>query len=255
MNMNVVDIKNALRPSLGRILVLLRKEAASYFNSAIAYIVIIFFLVFTAIWLFFIQRFLVRNIADLRPYFAIIPSLFVFLVPAVTMRAWAEERKLGTAELLLTLPCREGELVIAKYFGALLLLKAIIFLSIPIPLMVAPLGDFEVGQIIGQYIGVLCLGSALIALGLLVSSLSTNQISAFVLTAVAFLFLSLISQINLIIEPPQFIAAVINWASLTYHFRGFEVGLIDTRDVGYYLVLTWLGLYLNVKVLIWRKLQ
>ncbi len=252
---SIVDIKNSLRPSLWRIVVLSRKEIASYFNSAIAYIVIIFFLVFTAIWLFFIQRFLLRNIADLRPYFAIVPSLFIFLIPAITMRAWAEERKLGTAELLLTLPCREGELVVAKYLGALLLLKIIIFLSIPIPLMIASLGDFETGQIVGQYIGVLCLGSALIALGLLISSLSTNQVSAFVLTAVTFLFLSLINQINLILEPAQFIAAIINWTSLTYHFRGFEVGLIDTRDIGYYLLLTWLGLYLNVKVLIWRKLQ
>ena len=244
-----------IRDSILRIGALLQKEVHSYFNSAIAYIVIIFFLSFTAIWLFFIQRFIVRNIADLRPYFAIVPSLFIFLIPAITMRSWAEERKLGTAELLLTLPCRESELVIAKFLGACTLLVTIIILSVPIPLMVNPLGDFEAGQIVGQYIGVMCLGSALIAIGLLISSLSTNQISAFVLTAVTFLTLSLIGQINLLLEPPQPIAAIINWGSLTYHFRGFEIGLIDTRDLFYYLGLMWLGLYLNIKVLIWRKLN
>ena len=238
-----------------RIATLARKEVSSYFNSAVAYIVVIFFLVFTSAWFFFIQRFLVRDIADLRTYFAVVPSLLIFLIPAITMRSWAEERKGGTSELLLTLPCRESELVIGKYIGALVLLATIVMLSVPIPLMVAPLGDFEIGQIVGQYIGVICVGSAMIAVGLLVSSLSTNQISAFILTAVTFLFLSLTSQINILLEPSRPVGALIRWLSLTYHFRSFEIGLVDTRDLFYYVGLTWVALYLNVKALVWRKLR
>ena len=236
-----------------RIWHIVRKELGSYFNSAIAYIVIIFFLSFSSLWLFIIQQFLIRNIADLRPYFAIIPSLFIVIIPALTMRSWAEERKLGTDELLLTLPYHEFELVLAKFLSVQLMVVIILLLSLPVPLLVTPLGDFEAGQIIGQYIGVLLFSVPVVAIGLFVSGVSTNQISAFIVSVVILIVLSLINQVALVINPPRVVAELFENLSLSRRFRSFEIGLLDTRDVLYYIVLAWAFLYFNVKLLIRRK--
>jgi len=236
-----------------QIATLVRKELSSYFNSAIAYIVVIVFLVFTSVWLFYIQQFYVQNVASLRSYFGIMPIVFIFLLPAVTMRSWAEENKLGTVELLLTLPFTEGQTVLGKFFGAASLLVITLVLTLPVPLSVGPLGDFESGQIIGQYIGTLLLGAAGISVGLFMSSISRNQISAFIMSGVVMLFLTLVNQINYVMAAPGWLAGIINYVSLNYHFNGFEKGLVDSRDVIYYLVLTVLFLYLNVKVLVFRK--
>ena len=232
---------------------LLRKELATYFNSPIAYIVVIFFLVFTSVWFFYIQQFVAQDVASLRNYFAIFPIVFIILLPAVTMRSWAEENKIGTVELLLTLPFREGQTVAGKFLGAFSLLVLTLVLTIPVLLTIAPLGDFEAGQIVGQYIGVLALGAAGLAIGLFVSSLSKNQITAFILSAVVLLFLTLINQVNFLMELPEWLGTVFNYLSLDYHFSSFEKGLIDTRDLVFYVALAAFFLYLNTKVLVFRK--
>ncbi|NBC28515.1 MAG: ABC transporter permease subunit [Spirochaetes bacterium] len=234
-------------------LTLFRKELASYFNSPIAYIVVVFFLVFTSVWFFYIQQFVAQDVASLRNYFAIFPIVFIILLPAVTMRSWAEENKIGTVELLLTLPFREGQTVAGKFLGAFALLGLTLVLTVPVPLTISPLGDFATGQIIGQYIGVMVLGSAGIAIGLFISSLSRNQITAFILSAVVLLFLTLVNQVNFILDLPEWLASVFNYLSLDYHFSSFEKGLIDTRDLVFYLALAALFLYLNTKVLVFRK--
>ena len=236
-----------------RLMPLLRREVLSYLNSPIAYVVAVFFLVFTSVWFFFIQQFVAQNVASLRAYFTIMPVIFILLIPALTMRSWAEERKLGTAELLLTLPYREGEVVFGKFLGVLALLASILVLTLPVPLSVGPLGDFETGQIVGQYIGVLLLGSAGIAIGLFLSAFSSNQITAFILTAVVLLFMTLLNQVTLVADLPPAVASVVNYLSIGYHFRSFERGLVDTRDVVFYLGTTYLFLYLNTKVLVYRK--
>ncbi|MFP4431876.1 MAG: ABC transporter permease subunit [Spirochaetaceae bacterium] len=238
---------------MSRLVPLLRREVLSYLNSPIAYVVAVFFLAFTSIWFFFIQQFVAQNVASLRAYFTIMPIIFILLIPALTMRSWAEERKLGTAELLLTLPYREGEIVFGKFLGVLALLATVLVLTIPVPLSVSPLGDFETGQIVGQYIGVLLLGAAGIAIGLFLSAFSSNQITAFILTAVVLLFLTLLNQVTLLADLPPAVAAVVNYLSIGHHFRSFERGLVDTRDVVFYLGMTFLFLYLNTKVLVYRK--
>lgn len=232
---------------------LLRKELASYFNSPIAYIVVIFFLVFTSVWFFYIQQFVAQDVASLRNYFAIFPIVFIILLPAVTMRSWAEENKSGTVELLLTLPFRAGQAVAGKFLGAFSLLVITLALTIPVPLTIAPLGDFETGQIVGQYLGVLVLGAAGLAIGLFVSSLSRNQITAFILSAVVLLFLTLINQVNFLVDLPEWLGFVFNYLSLDYHFSSFEKGLVDSRDLVFYTALAALFLYLNAKVLVFRK--
>ncbi len=232
---------------------IIKKELKSYFNSPIAYVVVSAFLVFTSVWLFYLQNFFANNVASLRIYFAVIPTVFIILLPALTMRLWAEEKKLGTIELLMTLPFTEEQLVIGKFLSTFILLLIMITLTLPIPIMLSLLGNFDWGQIIGEYLGVLLIGSAGVAVGLLVSSVTTNQITAFISTLLILLLLTLINTINSIADLPVWLTSVFNYLSLGYHFESFRKGLIDTRDLIYYLLITGLFLYINIKVLIFRK--
>lgn len=235
------------------ILTVARKELATYFNSPIAYIVVVFFLAFTSTWFFYIQQFLVQNVASMRSFFGILPVVFVILMPAITMRSWAEENKLGTAEVLLTLPFTEAQIVVGKFLGAFSLLAIMLALTLPVPLTISPLGDFATGQIVGQYIGTLLLGAAAISAGLFVSSLSQNQITSFILGVVVLLALTLVNQINFVLSLPRWLGDLLNQVSLNHHFRSFEKGILDSRDMIYYLLLAFLFLYLNTKVLVFRK--
>lgn len=231
----------------------LRREIRSYFNSPIAYIVIVAFLVFCASWLFYVTQFAAQDIASLRSYFAIMPVVFIALVPALTMRSWAEEFKLGTEELLLTLPYRETDLVLGKFLGAYGLLLFTLLLTVFVPLSVSPLGNFEAGEIAGEYLGIALLGAAAVAIGLFVSSISRNQISAFIFSAVVLLVLTLISQVNAVVDLPSWLAGVINYVSLQFHVQSFIRGVMDTRDLAYFVLVTALFLYLNTKTLVFRR--
>lgn len=235
------------------VIAVFRKELRSYFNSPIAYIAVVFFLAFTAVWLFYVQQFFVRDTASLRGYFGIMPIIFIGLLPALTMRSWAEESKLGTGELLLTMPLTETQLVLGKFAAAVGLLVLSLVLSLFVPLSVSPFGDFESGQIIGEYLGVLLLGAAGIAIGQFVSAVSRNQISAFLISAVVLLFFTLISSVNQVVDVPGPLASVFNYLSLDYHFQSFVKGVIDTRDLVYFVIVSALFLFLNVRVLVLRK--
>jgi ABC-2 type transport system permease protein len=232
---------------------LIKKELKSYFNSPVAYIIVLAFLLFMSVWFFFIHRFTGQNIASFRGYFGIMPTVFIVLIPALTMRSWAEERKLGTAELLLTLPYTETRIAAAKFLGAFLLLCIMLLLTIPLPLTVMPLGNFEAGEIVGEYIGILFLGAAAVSLGQFVSALSTNQISAFIFGVLALLFFSLVHQVNIAADLPTPIAGFLRYLSLDYHFQSFRKGLIDSRDLVYFLLLTAVFQYLTIKVLVFKK--
>ncbi len=229
------------------------KELKAAFNSPIAYIVTVAYLVFTSVWLFFLNQFFSHNEASLRIYFGVIPTVFIFLVPALTMRSWAEERRTGTLEVLLTLPFREWEVVLGKFLGCFALLAALIALSIPLPLSLAPLGRFDWGQVAGEYLGVLFIGSSGIALGLFVSSLSTNQITAFILSGLALLAFTLVNQLNFIVALPSWLAALVNWVSFGAHYDSFRRGVLDSRDVLFFLLAIAAFLCLNVQVLVRRK--
>ncbi len=168
---------------LKTIYILFKKELMSYFNSPIAYIFIGVFLI-VANWLFFNSFFIIGQ-ASVRSYFSLLPWIFLFLAPAITMRLWAEEKKSGTIEFLLTLPVTDWQVVLAKFFGSLAFLFIALLLSITIPVSVAFLGNIDLGPVIGSYLGALFLGGSYLALGLFISSLTKNQIIAFVLALVA----------------------------------------------------------------------
>ena len=236
-----------------RVLPIAAKELKSAFNSPIAYIAAVACLVFTSVWLFFLNQFFSRNEASLRIYFAVIPTVFIFLVPALTMRSWAEERRTGTLEVLLTLPFREGELVLGKFLGVFGLLVLIVVLSLPLPLSLARLGFFDWGQVAGEYLGVLFIGASGIAVGLFVSSLSTNQVTAFILSGIALLAFTLVNQVNFLVTLPPWLAAAANWISFGHHYDSFRRGVLDSRDIVFFLLAIAAFLLLNVQVLVRRK--
>jgi ABC-2 type transport system permease protein len=238
---------------VSRIAAVARRELGAYFNSPVAYIVVIFFLVTTSAGFFFGQQFFAQDAASLRGYFSLWPLVFVILLPAITMRSWAEEQRQGTAEILLTLPLREREIVLGKFFAAFALLGIAVVLTLPVPLGAAFLGSFDPGPIASQYVGALLLGAAGIAAGLFVSSLSANQVTAF-LFAVAFLLLiTLVGRLPTLVVLPGPLSAVLNWISLDYHFDSFRKGIFDTRDAVFFLVITAGFLVFTVRIILLRR--
>jgi ABC-2 type transport system permease protein len=232
---------------------LAKKEIYSYGNSPAFYGIAVFFLVFCSVWLFYFQRYFTMDTATLRPYFASFPIVFILIIPVITMKSWAEERKLGTVELLLTMPFSEWDLVLGKFFSALAALAGILALTIPLPLSLLSLGQFDGGVIVCEYIGALLLGSSATALGLFLSALSKNQAGAFLGSAVVLLAVMLINRLTFAFDLPQWLAEAINFVSLSFHFESFSKGLIDSRDLAFFILSTVLFLFLNTRVLIFRK--
>jgi ABC-2 type transport system permease protein len=234
-------------------LALTRKELYSQLNSPVLYGIAVFFLLFTSIWLFYFQRYFTLNVATLRPYFAVFPIAFILIVPAITMKSWAEERKLGSVELLLTMPFSEWDLVLGKFLSSLAMSSFLLILTIPLPLSLIPLGDFDGGVILCEYLGAFLLGAAAAALGHLLSALSKNQAGAFLGSVVVLLIAMLANMIPQMVELPLAVAEGINFFSLSFHFESFSKGLIDSRDLVFFVLTTVLFLYLNTQVLLFRK--
>ena len=232
-----------------------RRELGAYFEAPVAYIVVILFLVVTSAWFFFVQQFFAQGMATLRGYFSTWPIVMIVILPALTMRSWAEERRQGTAEILLTLPIREGELVLGKFAASLALLVIIAALSLPVPLCVAPLGSFEPGAIATQYLGILLLGCAGLAVGQFVSALSSNQISAFLFGVVFMLVITMIGRVPAMFALSGPVVALLSWLSLDFHFDSFAKGVFDTRDALFFVILSAGFLYLTTKVLVLRRFR
>ncbi|MDR2362989.1 MAG: ABC transporter permease subunit [Spirochaetaceae bacterium] len=234
-------------------LALARKELYSYSISPAFYGIGVFFLLFTSLWFFYLQRFFSMNTATLRPFFEAFPLVFILVIPVITMKSWAEERKLGSVELLLTMPFSEWDLVLGKFFSSLAVLILFMALTIPVPVSLFPLGFFDAGVILGEYAGTFLLGASATALGLFLSSLSKNQAGAFLGSAVVLLVVMLVSQLAMTFNLPLWLTECLNFISLSFHFESFSKGLIDTRDLAFFILTTALFLFLNTRVLIFRK--
>jgi ABC-2 type transport system permease protein len=191
------------------------------------------------------------DIASLRPFFEAFPLVFIFVIPALTMRAWAEEKKLGSVEIHFTLPFSEWELVSGKFLSCLAIVFAMLILTLPVPLTLLPLSHFDLGVILTEYTGVLLLGASALAMGLLLSSIAKTQASAFVGTVVALLVVMLVHNIAPNLSP--LFARMVNFISLSFNFESFSRGLLDSRDIAFFLLSTGLFLFLNTQVLIFRK--
>ncbi|MDR2575459.1 MAG: ABC transporter permease subunit [Treponema sp.] len=236
-----------------RIIALTRKELYSYLNAPAFYGAAVFFLAFSSVWLFYIQRYFTLNVATLRPYFISFPIVFILVIPVLTMKSWAEERKTGSIELLLTMPFSEWELVLGKFFSAFALLAMMLVLTIPLPLCLAPLGEFDKGVIVCEYIGAFLMGASAVALGLLLSSLSKNQAGSFLGSAVAMMAVMLINNLTFSMNLPFWLSEFINFISLSFHFESFSKGLLDSRDVIYFLTSSGLFLFITTRVVLFRR--
>jgi ABC-2 type transport system permease protein len=225
------------------ILTIFWKEFRGYFNSPIAYIFIISFLVFTS-WLFF-KGFFLMNQSSLRSFFSILPWVFLFLAPAVTMRSWAEEKKLGTIELLMTLPVKDYEVVLGKFLASFIFLIVTLLCSIPLPLTVMLVGNPDVGPIWGGYLGAFLMGGAYLAIGCFASSLTENQIVAFIIAIFLSFALLIIGENLVIMNLPAALVPVFTFLGLGAHFESIGRGVIDSRDIIYYISIIGFFLFLN----------
>ncbi|MCL2138376.1 MAG: ABC transporter permease [Treponema sp.] len=238
----------------GSVLALTKKELYSFLCAPAFYGAAVFFLVFTSVWLFYIQNFLNNeNPAILQPYFSSFPLVFILVIPVLTMKSWAEERKTGSIELLLTMPFSEWNLVLGKFLSVFTLLLMMLVLTVPLPLSMFSLGNFDIGVIVCQYIGVMLMGASAVSLGLLLSSLSKNQAGSFLGTAVVLLIVMLISWLAMVLALPDWLTNILNFISLDFHFNKFSKGLLDSRDILFFAASAFLFLFITTRVIIFRK--
>ena len=216
-----------------------QKEFRSYFVSPIAYIVIAIFLLVTG-WFFFATFFLFDQ-ASLRNFFSLLPVIFSFIIPAITMRLVSEELNIGSYEILLTMPVTFNDVIFGKFMAAVVFVGAMLIPTFAYPFTVALLGQLDWGPVVGGYIGAVLLGAAFSAIGLFASALTRNQIIAFI-TAMAICFiLTLIDKMLFFL--PRSLLGILAYLGADFHFQNISKGIIDTRDVIYFLSVSFLGLY------------
>lgn len=230
-------------------LTIAKREVSAYFDSPVAYIFIVAFLVVCGTLFFFFGNFFAAGQATMRGYFSMMPLVISILAPALTMRLWAEEKRQGTYELLMTMPFKDSTLVLGKYMATMAVIAMALCFSVPVPLLVSFFGSFDTGIILAEYIGALLLASAVVAIGQAVSSASRNQISAFMATVLILLGLTLLPQLTALLSLPATLSAFIHYLSLSYHFSSFSRGVIDSRDVAYFALLTIASLYATTRFL------
>ncbi|HPS58161.1 MAG TPA: ABC transporter permease subunit [Spirochaetota bacterium] len=221
----------------------MKRDLRSFFNSPIAYIVITVFLSFTGF--FFFKDFFYINQAEMRNLFTLLPLMFCFFIPAVTMKLFAEERQTGSLEILLTLPVSARDAVIGKFLAGLIFSMGMVSPTLIYLLTVILNGSPDYGPVIGGYFGVVFLAGAYTAIGLLASSITRNQIVAFILGwAGCFLFWLIDKVVIFIPSSLGFIATL----GTDYHFQSIARGIIDTRDVIYFLSIIAISLILTAKI-------
>ncbi len=225
------------------ILNIFQKEFKSYFSSPVAYIFIISFLVVTS-WLF-IRTFFIADQSSMRSFFSILPWIFLFLAPAITMRSWAEEKKLGTIEILMTLPVKDWEIVIGKFLSSFFFLMLTVCLTFPLAVTVYLLGSPDMGPIWGGYLGAFLLGGAYLAIGLFSSSITENQIVSFIIAIIISFAFLIIGEDFVIINAPSSLVPILSYLGLGAHFQSIGRGVIDSRDILYYLSVMIFFLFLN----------
>ncbi len=234
---------------LGNIPVVVRRELASYFATPVAFVFIVIFLIMAGAFTFYLGGFYEREIADLQPFFQFHPWLYLFLVPAVGMRLWAEERKSGTVELLLTLPMTAGEAVFGKFLAAWLFVGLALALTFPIWITVNVLGDPDNGVIVAGYLGSWLMAGGFLAISACLSALTRNQVVAFILSVVV-CFGFLLSGLPMVLDafrtwlPQSLIDAIANLSFLS-HFNSISRGVVDVRDLIYFALVIGFWLTAN----------
>ena len=237
--------------------IVFRRELASYFATPVAYVFIVIFLLLAGWFTFYLGGFFERGQADLVPFFSFHPWLYLFLIPAVSMRLWAEERKSGSIELLLTLPITMLQAVIGKFLAAWAFVGIALALTFPLWITVNYLGDPDNGAILAGYLGSLLMAGAFLAIGSCISASTRNQVVAFILTVVVCLVL-LLAGLPMVLDVlgvvlPQVIVDAIASLSFLTHFQAIGKGVIDLRDLLYFGLMIGFWLYANAVVIDLKK--
>jgi ABC-2 type transport system permease protein len=242
-----------MNSSIANIRTIVKRELGSYFASPVAYVFLVIFLLLTGFFTFSVGNFFARGEASLTSFFAWHPWLYLVLVPAIGMRVWSEERRSGTMELLLTLPVNPWEAILAKFLASWIFLALALALTFPVVITVNVLGNPDNGQILGGYVGSLFLAGAYLAITCMTSAITRNQVIAFILSVVLCLFLTL-AGFNPVIDmltrwaSPTLVDAVAAFSVVT-HFSNFEKGVIDLRDVLYFVSVLGFALFATSVIL------
>lgn len=226
-----------------------KREFRTFFYSPIAYIILTIFLVLTG-WFFF-STFFLSGRADMRDLFNLLPLILTFTIPAITMRVFAEEYRSGSFEILSTLPLGKWEIIIGKFLSAHLLSLLMIAPTIIYAFFVSSVGDLDWGPVWGGYLGAFLLSGSFTAIGILASSLTRNQIVAFIISVSICFFLSIIGNMLMLI--PSSLVKVFQFIGTDYHFSSISKGVIDSRDIIYFLSLIFISLYSTHLVNMERK--
>lgn len=236
---------------------IVKRELASYFSTPLAYVFIVIFLTLIGSFTFYLGNFFARGQADLNAFFAFHPWVYILLIPAVTMRLWAEERKTGTIELLMTLPLTTTQAVIGKFFAAWIFIFIALVLTFPIWITVNYLGQPDNGVILAGYVGSLFMSGAYLSIGSCISAITKNQVIAFVIAAtVCFIFT--MSGVDIVLNffkvwAPEFLVNTISSMSFLVHFESITKGVIEIRDFLFYLSVIVFWLFLNIIIIEFKK--
>jgi gliding motility-associated transport system permease protein len=229
--------------------VIAKREFAGYFNTALAFVFVVIFVSLTSAFAFFVGNMFGRGQADLAVFFQYHPWLYLMLVPAVAMRLWAEERKAGTIELLMTLPIAPWQAILGKYFAAWAFIGVALFLTFPIWITVNVLGSPDNGVIFASYIGSFLMAGAYLAIGSFISALTKNQVIAFIVSALI-CFLFIMAGLNLVLSvvrewAPTFVVSGIEAMSFLSHFQQITQGVVGLPTLIFYLSLIAFFLFAN----------
>ncbi|HPO05508.1 MAG TPA: ABC transporter permease [Candidatus Gracilibacteria bacterium] len=230
---------------------LFKKELRIYFNSPIAYIFAISFLVFST-WLFF-RFFFLQGQVEMRSFFGILPWLFLFFLPALSMRLWSEEYRQGTIEVLFTSGISEWKAVAAKYLASVTLLLSLLLLTALLPISISFLGNLDWGVVLLSYLGAFLLGAAYLSIGLWASALTSNQIVAFILGILSIFGVYIVGHSMVTFSLPAKLASIFQMISLSSHYESISRGVLDTRDLIYFVSIILLFGGLNVYLLIKKR--
>ena len=235
----------------------MRREFAAYFGTPLAYVFLIIFVSLTGAFAFYVGNFFGRGQADLRTFFMYHPWLYLIFVPAISMRLWAEERKTGTIELLMTLPIATWEAVLGKFLAAWAFVGVALILTFPMWISVNVLGDPDNGVILAGYVGSFVMAGAFLAIGSCISAFTKNQVIAFIVAA-AICFLFVMSGLHLVLNffegwAPDFLITAISSMSFLTHFDQIARGVIDFADLTFYVSLIVFWLFVTTIVIELKK--
>ena len=244
---------------MGKIGVIFKRELTGYFATPIAAVFIVIFLMLAGTFTFYLGNFFARGQADLLPFFNFHPWLYLVLIPALAMRLWAEERREGTIELLFTLPVTLGEAVVGKFLAAWCFTGIALALTFPMWVTVNILGEPDNGVILAGYIGSFLMAGGFMAIGSCVSAFTKNQVIAFVISVLVGLGFVL-SGFPMVLDffsgwTPQFFLELVSSFSFLTHFNAISRGVIDFRDIVYFLSLIGFWLFATALILEWKKAE